>query len=113
MLIYNNLTYFGITQNSGNPFILFSSHKKRKKDISARKSVARNVIKHLRDQRETKLPSTVAVVSAFFFQTNDRVTQFFLPTKDKLIRTAALCLSTKTKLIVTFSDHYLVCFKPV
>ena len=49
---------------------------------------ARNVIKHIKDLSERFTP-TVAVVSAVLPITNNLITKFALPSKDKLIRTAA------------------------
>ena len=57
-------------------------------DISAGKLDARNVIKHLKDLSE-KFTSTVACGKAILPVTNDVATQFALPSKNKLIRTAA------------------------
>ena len=57
-------------------------------DISAGKLEARNAIKHIKDLSERFTP-TVAVASAVLPITNDLATQFALPSKDKLIRTAA------------------------
>ena len=57
-------------------------------DISAGKLEARNVIKHIKDLSERFTP-TVAVASAVLPITNNLATQFALPSKDKLIRTAA------------------------
>ena len=48
----------------------------------------RNVIKHIKDLSERFTP-TVAVASAVLPITNDLATQFALPSKDKLIQTAA------------------------
>ena len=57
-------------------------------DISAGKSEARNTIKHIKDLSERFTP-TVAVASAVLPITNNLASQFALPSKDKLIRTAA------------------------
>ena len=48
---------------------------------------ARNVSKHFKGLRQ-KFTPTVAIARAVLPFTNDLATQFALPTKDKLIRTA-------------------------
>ena len=73
-----------ITENNE----LIETREEHNHDISAGKSEARNVIKHIKDLSERFTP-TVAVASAVLPITNDLATQFALPSKDKLIRTAA------------------------
>ena len=73
-----------ITENSE----LIETCGEHNHDISAGKPDVRNGIKHLKDLSERFTP-TVAVVSAVLPVTNDLATQFGLPSKDKLIRTAA------------------------
>ena len=73
-----------ITENNE----LIETRGEHNHDISAGKSEARNVIKHIKDLRERFTP-TAAVASAVLPITNDLATQFALPSKDKLIRTAA------------------------
>ena len=57
-------------------------------EISAGKLEGRKVIRYLKDLSERFTPA-VAVASAVLPVTNDLATQFALPKKDKLIRTAA------------------------
>ena len=71
-----------ITENNE----LIETRGEHNHDISAGKSEARNVIKHIKDLSERFTP-TVAVASAVLPITNDLATQFALPSKDKLIRT--------------------------
>ena len=73
-----------ITENNE----LIETRGEHNHDISAGKSEARNVIKHIKDLSERFTP-TVAVASAVLPITKDLATQFALPSKDKLIRTAA------------------------
>ena len=67
---------------------LIETREEHNHDISAGKSEAQNVIKHKKDLSERFTP-TVAVASAVLPITNNLATQFVLPSKDKLIRTAA------------------------
>ena len=57
-------------------------------DFSAGKLQARNVIKHVKDLSERFTP-TVAIASAVLPITKNLATEFALPSKEKLIRTAA------------------------
>ena len=57
-------------------------------DFLVGKSDARNVMKHLKDLSERFTPS-VAVASEVLPVTNNLATQFAIPSKGKLIRTAA------------------------
>ena len=70
-------------------------------DNSAGKSEGRNVIKHLKDLSERFTP-TVAVASAVLPVTNNSAAQFALPSKDKLIWTAA---RTRKQLDVNIPPH--------
>ena len=73
-----------ITENNE----LIETRGEHNHDISAGNLEARNVIKHAKDLGE-RFTQTVAVASAVLPITNDLATQFVLPSKDKLIRTAA------------------------
>ena len=57
-------------------------------DISEGNSDARNVIKQSKELSKKLIP-TVVIASAILPVTNEMATQFALPTKDKLNRTAA------------------------
>ena len=73
-----------ITENNE----LIETRGEHNHDISAGKLEARNVIKHIKDLSERFTP-TVAVASAVLPVTNDLAAQFALPSKEKLIQTAA------------------------
>ena len=63
-------------------------HGEHNHDTLAGKLVVRNVIRYLKDLCERFTP-TVAVASAVLPVTNNLATQFALPTKEKIIQTAA------------------------
>ena len=67
---------------------LIRTHGEHNHDTLAGKLVVRNVIRYLKDLYERFTP-TVAVASAVLPVTNNLATQFALPTKEKIIQTAA------------------------